>query len=935
VAENLQFNLEVDNSKAIQSIDEFFNKFQNGAKEARAQLDQSLGTKGKIEVVVDVKNKKAADDVKKINDEAKKVKENMALANSELGKTAAQVKKQISALRSLRDNTEKYVGSTGKVNAKWKEHNSKLQIAKSQLAKLNYEGPFNTLKNAIGGVIGKFTLVQTLANLFTAAIQQIGQAIGAMVSNAIEMEVLDLQLKAFTGSAAGAAQAFAAFGQTAAATPFDLKQVVQAGKTMMAFGMSTADSTEMTDRLAIAAAATGGELNNLGRNLGQIQAQGRAYTRDLTQFAMQGIPIWAELSTVTGKSVVELKAMAKDGKIGFDEVSQAIRNMTDEGSAFQRIAEEMGDTIAGKMARIQQANDKAALSFAKAVQNIEKAIPIIKTTLDQIENLINFLANNMEDILILIGAVVLAVGGLAVAFNFSAIMAGLGMVASAIGALLGPIMAISGPLLLLGGVAIVGAFALLKGAIEGAKRAAEQKAEADFLALSAAERLTDGELKKAAQLRTNIGVAANYALAMREIAEASRETLDEEIQKLQEIAGERQAAHEAEMDRLDEQIDAKQSAIDKEKSDHQDLVKQKEQAHRDEMDRIRNEYDAKMELIDEEIAKLQEKTPSEQKLYDLRKKELQDKIKSGELDEEELLRAKARLERMLQNEKIQEKRLEKKKLEKEEDKEITAEQKKHQAQMDALNTAHDARIKKMEAQLDSLKNQKTQAENTFQKEQDEINDVIKMAQNQKTAFDNSTDALRDQIQVVKDLTIQTKALEDQARKAANEMNRIANKEVESRANSSSSSGSTQSRSDQSQMSGAFKASGGPVTGGSTYTVNELGKEAFLSAQGRLSMINAPSWGQWTAPGKGTVIPAHLASQLNVPTGGINLNKAASGNAMMANASQGAGSIVRAIKSAAMGGDNITNNVTVQSDNTTKTASDMLVSMTRLRRRRYS
>ena len=137
------------------------------------------------------------------------------------------------------------------------------------------------------------------------------------------------------------------------------------------------------------------------------------------------------------------------------------------------------------------------------------------------------------------------------------------------------------------------------------------------------------------------------------------------------------------------------------------------------------------------------------------------------------------------------------------------------------------------------------------------------------------------------------------------------------------------------MSGAFKASGGPVTGGSTYTVNELGKEAFLSAQGRLSMINAPSWGQWTAPGKGTVIPAHLASQLNVPTGGINLNKAASGNAMMANASQGAGSIVRAIKSAAMGGDNITNNVTVQSDNTTKTASDMLVSMTRLRRRRYS
>jgi tape measure domain-containing protein len=68
--------------------------------------------------------------------------------------------------------------------------------------------------------------------------------------------------------------------------------------------------------------------------------------------------------------------------------------------------------------------------------------------------------------------------------------------------------------------------------------------------------------------------------------------------------------------------------------------------------------------------------------------------------------------------------------------------------------------------------------------------------------------------------------------------------------------------------GLNEFAGGPVSGGTTYTVNELGKEAFLSASGRLSMINAPAWGQWRAPSSGTIIPAHLTKQLDIPRGGV-------------------------------------------------------------------
>jgi tape measure domain-containing protein len=53
------------------------------------------------------------------------------------------------------------------------------------------------------------------------------------------------------------------------------------------------------------------------------------------------------------------------------------------------------------------------------------------------------------------------------------------------------------------------------------------------------------------------------------------------------------------------------------------------------------------------------------------------------------------------------------------------------------------------------------------------------------------------------------------------------------------------------------ASGGPVTGGTEYMVNELGREGFVSSSGKISEITAPAFGTWRAPAMGTIIPAHI------------------------------------------------------------------------------
>ena len=129
-----------------------------------------------------------------------------------------------------------------------------------------------------------------------------------------------------------------------------------------------------------------------------------------------------------------------------------------------------------------------------------------------------------------------------------------------------------------------------------------------------------------------------------------------------------------------------------------------------------------------------------------------------------------------------------------------------------------------------------------------------------------------------------------------------------------------------------RAEGGPVSGGTAYQVNELGQEGFLSASGAMRDIKAPAFGAWKAPSAGTVIPAHIWSELKAsrPT------HAAPGAGFNSSNTQTSQTALIAALSGLAGGskDNITNNVTIQSETPVQAASDMLVQMTKIRRRRY-
>jgi tape measure domain-containing protein len=122
-----------------------------------------------------------------------------------------------------------------------------------------------------------------------------------------------------------------------------------------------------------------------------------------------------------------------------------------------------------------------------------------------------------------------------------------------------------------------------------------------------------------------------------------------------------------------------------------------------------------------------------------------------------------------------------------------------------------------------------------------------------------------------------------------------------------------------------RAEGGPVSRGSTYQVNELGREGFLSASGHMSELKVPAWGSWTAPSSGEVIPAHVWAEIKA-AGAMGNSSAPAG---LAGASRGGSG-----GSSSVDNSRITNHVTIQSQTPVQTASELMVASAKRRRRRF-
>lgn len=250
------------------------------------------------------------------------------------------------------------------VSGKFAEINKQIEGMDSKLSNINGKG------GIMGQVVG--------ANLLSGAIMRAGSAITDFAKESFraygEAEQFQVALTTLLYGNADAANALNnQLKQFALETPFELTELQQATKLMIAYGSSAGTVVDELRVLGDVAAGTAQPVGELAYLYGTVRTQGQATLIDLRQFANRGIPIYKELAKVTKYTSDQIVAGGKDINISFQDVEKAFKNMTAAGSQYGGLMQKQSQTLLGQTSNLSDAWEQLKVSIGQSQEGILKS----------------------------------------------------------------------------------------------------------------------------------------------------------------------------------------------------------------------------------------------------------------------------------------------------------------------------------------------------------------------------------------------------------------------------------------------------------------------------------------------------------------------------------------------------------------------------------
>jgi len=216
------------------------------------------------------------------------------------------------------------------------------------LIKLGFKGDIskltqfdNKISSLRGNVIG-------LSAVFASA----AATLGYFVNQAAKMEKIRISFKVLAGGIQTSKKLLRDILEFAATTPFEIPNVLETTKSLLAFGTKAKDMVKTMTEVGDVAAGMDKPLNILAQSYGRVMASGRLLGRVLYNLRLQGVPITEYLLKVTGeKSVAVLQKLVSQGKITADVFAQAWSTMRKE--RFMNILFEQAQTFLGILSNIK------------------------------------------------------------------------------------------------------------------------------------------------------------------------------------------------------------------------------------------------------------------------------------------------------------------------------------------------------------------------------------------------------------------------------------------------------------------------------------------------------------------------------------------------------------------------------------------------------
>ncbi|WP_079201166.1 tape measure protein [Pseudomonas sp. CC6-YY-74] len=256
------------------------------------------------------------------------------------------------------------------------EHNSRIAAGREVMSRgakqvLAFAAAYISLNAAFG-------LVQKGLNI-------VRDGIYSMLQTGDQFELLDKRLVSLMGSIAGGEQAAAWIKDFAKNTPLEVADVTEAFALLKTYGLDPLDGTlqavvDKNEQLG------GGmeRLTGIASALGQAYGKQKLQTEEILQLVERGVPVWALLEKVTGKTSAQLETLATKGKLGRDVIKALIAEIakSSEGAA----ADAMG-TLTGRVSNLSDvwSDFLDRISKSGAMDFVKKKLGEVAAKIDEMD----------------------------------------------------------------------------------------------------------------------------------------------------------------------------------------------------------------------------------------------------------------------------------------------------------------------------------------------------------------------------------------------------------------------------------------------------------------------------------------------------------------------------------------------------------------------
>lgn len=222
----------------------------------------------------------------------------------------------------------------------------------------------DTLKN-IANIAGLAFISKQIFSIGKAAIDTAGQfeqfnvAFSTMLGSSEKAKVLMNDIKNF-----------------AATTPFQLPEIVEGAKKMVAYNIATKDIIPTLSVLGNVASALGTPMSQLTDVFLKVKSNGKLMGQEMMRFADAGINMKQLLADSLGKTTTEIAKMSEKGQISFAMVSKALEKVGGKGGVWGNLMIEQSKTIGGVFSNISDTITQVMLEIGNAMLPVVKYLAI-------------------------------------------------------------------------------------------------------------------------------------------------------------------------------------------------------------------------------------------------------------------------------------------------------------------------------------------------------------------------------------------------------------------------------------------------------------------------------------------------------------------------------------------------------------------------------